>query len=102
MTQVQIVSMVAAVSFAALVFVALAVGAGIIEAFRRRLLESGDDPALVIVPPVVKFEGLDEGLRKRTEARRRAAEQLKSRARTVEAGGQAAPVDVLVPGRRRA
>jgi hypothetical protein len=67
-----------------------------------RLSRQAPDPALVIVPPVVKFEGLDEGLRKRTEARRRAAEQLKSRARTVEAGGQVGPVDVLVPGRRRA
>lgn len=74
----------------------------ILGAVVRRLSRQTHDPALVIVPPVYRFEGHDEGLRKRTEARRRAAATLKRQAATVEAGGHVGPVDVLVPGRRRA
>lgn len=80
---------------------AIVIGLVCLEIFRRRADEL-HDPALVIVPPVYKFQGQDDNLRKRTEARRRAAETLRQRASQVEAGGQASSVDVLVPGRRRA
>lgn len=47
----------------------------------------------MIRPPVYRFTGTDEALRKRTEARREAAKAIRARANKVETG---APVsDVL-------
>lgn len=50
----------------------------------------------LIKPPVQIFVGLDDDLRKRTEARRKAADGIRSRAAHVESGSSVGTVLAMV------